>query len=161
MAIFTVHQRSSAHQGLRELRRVTRVPVVVMTLDPDLLGSWWFGRYVPELIAAERGRFPRIEVIRSSLGEPAALQPVPIPLDCTDGFVEAFYGRPERLLDPAVRAAQSLWSFGPATVQERFVTELGRDLQTGAWDREHGELRGLAEFDGGLRLVIGFLLQTR
>jgi SAM-dependent methyltransferase len=155
MAIFTVHHWSNPRQGLRELRRVTRGPVVVMTLDPDLLGSWWFGRYIPELIAAERGRFLPIEAIRSTLGEPAVVQSVPVPFDCTDGFVEAFYGRPERLLDPAVREAQSIWSFGPATVQDRFVAELGRDLQSGAWDREHGKLRRLAEFDGGLRLVIG------
>jgi hypothetical protein len=161
MAVFTVHQWSNPREGLRELRRVTCGPVVIMTLDPDLLGSWWFARYVPELIAIERGRFPPIAVIRSSLGEPADVQSVPIPFDCTDGFVEAFYGRPERLLDPAVRAAQSLWGFGPAKAQERFVAELARDLQSGAWDREHGHLRGLAEFDGGLRLVIGLPLRAQ
>jgi SAM-dependent methyltransferase len=160
MAIFTVHHWSDVQQGLRELRRVTRGPIVVMTLDPNLLGSWWFGDYVPELIAAERARFPPIEVIRSSLGEPTIIQSVPVPLNCTDGFVEAFYGRPERLLDPSVRAAQSIWSFGPAAAQVRFIAELERDLQSGAWDREHGKLRGLSEFDGGLRLVIGLPLRN-
>ena len=37
---------------------------------------------------------------------------MPIPLDCEDGFVEAFYGRPEALLDPEVRRSQSAWAFG-------------------------------------------------
>lgn len=37
--------------------------------------------------------------------------PVPIPIDCTDGFTEAFYGGPEAFLNPEVRAAQSAWQF--------------------------------------------------
>lgn len=61
----------------------------------------------------------------------------------------------QRLLEPAVRAAQSCWRFVPLTVQERFVTELGRDLRSGDWDREYGALRRLATFDGSLRLVVG------
>ncbi|MGW5345281.1 hypothetical protein [Streptomyces sp. NPDC004050] len=34
---------------------------------------------------------------------------MPIPLDCTDAFNEAYYGRPELLLDPAVRQACPAW----------------------------------------------------
>ncbi|MFD9428522.1 MULTISPECIES: hypothetical protein [unclassified Streptomyces] len=44
---------------------------------------------------------------------------VPIPLDCTDGFDEAYYGRPEMLLDPAARQACSAWSFVDDEVRER------------------------------------------
>lgn len=36
---------------------------------------------------------------------------VPVPLNCTDGFIEAFYGRPEAFLDADVRAGQSAWGF--------------------------------------------------
>ncbi len=36
---------------------------------------------------------------------------MPIPRDCTDGFCEAYYGRPEGLLNPSARSACSVWSF--------------------------------------------------
>jgi len=36
---------------------------------------------------------------------------VPIPLLCQDGFNEAYYGRPEKLLDDEARPACSAWSF--------------------------------------------------
>jgi hypothetical protein len=35
---------------------------------------------------------------------------VPILLDCTDGFGEAYYGRSEGLLDLGARSACSVWS---------------------------------------------------
>jgi len=35
---------------------------------------------------------------------------IPTPGDCVDGFIEAFWRRPEALLDPAVRASQSMWA---------------------------------------------------
>jgi len=79
---------------------------------------------------------------------------VPIPLDCVDGFNEAYYGRPERLLDPNARLACSAWSFiGNATV-ERFVARLAEDLRSGAWDANWGALRTQPEFHGSLKLLV-------
>jgi hypothetical protein len=42
----------------------------------------------------------------------------------------------------------------PAAVVDRVVNELGRDLSHGVWDRQHGRLRQLSEFDAGLRLIV-------
>jgi SAM-dependent methyltransferase len=100
MAIFTVHQWADPARGLAELRRVTRGPVVVMTLDVETPSGFWLGEYLPERLAAEQNRFPPLTAIRTALGGRTEVIPVPIPLDCTDGFLEAFYGRPEALLDP-------------------------------------------------------------
>jgi hypothetical protein len=58
------------------------------------------------------------------LGDHTEIIPVPIPLDCTDGFGEAFYGRPEYLLDPGARRACSAWSFVDPPVEARFVEQL-------------------------------------
>jgi hypothetical protein len=80
---------------------------------------------------------------------------VPIPIDCTDGFTEAFYARPERLLDPAVRRAQSAWGFVDAEVQPRFARVLGDDLASGQWDARYGDWRSRAQFEGSLRLIVG------
>jgi hypothetical protein len=60
------------------------------------------------------------------------VQPVPIPIDCVDGFTEAYYARPEQFLDPQVRAAQSAWGFVDEHATTRAVTNLRQDLDTGA-----------------------------
>lgn len=79
---------------------------------------------------------------------------VPIPLDCRDGFNEAYYGRPEMLLEEGARSACSGWSFVPSAAVERFVARLRRDLDEGTWDRRYGHLRKQPSFDGPLRLLV-------
>ena len=85
------------------------------------------------------------------------MQKIPIPLDCVDGFQEAFYGRPEAFLDKEVRKAQSAWGFLPEGQEEPIVQRLAADLQSGAWDRQFGHLRTQPEFIGALRLIIAYL----
>jgi hypothetical protein len=80
--------------------------------------------------------------------------PVPIPLHCTDGFNEAYYGRPERLLEGGARLACSAWSFVEASATRRAVDHLRRDLADGTWDARYGHLRARPEFEGSLRLVV-------
>jgi SAM-dependent methyltransferase len=154
MATFTVHQWSDLKQGLAEMRRVTRGPVLVLSCDPDLLERSWLHAYAPEMIAVEARRYPAMNVIGEALGGNVEVKPVPIPLNCVDGFGEAYYGRPERMLDPGARLANSAWSFVDASVGERFVDELGRDLADGSWDRRYGILRTQPFFEGSLRLII-------
>ena len=154
MATFTVHQWPDLKAGLTQMRRVTRDTLLILTCDPDELDRFWLDDYAPEVIAVEARRYPRIEGIAAALGDRTEIIPVPIPLDCTDGFGEAYYGRPECLLDPSARRACSAWSFVDASVEPRFVNELGRDLQNGRWDAEYGHLRQQAHFEGSLKLII-------
>ncbi|NEI73966.1 methyltransferase domain-containing protein [Rhizobium lusitanum] len=154
MATFTVHQWSDLKRGLGEMRRVTRGPVLVLSCDPDLLERSWLHAYAPEMIAVEARRYPAMDAIAAALGGNVEVKAVPIPLNCIDGFGEAYYGRPERMLDPGARLANSAWSFVDASVGERFVVDLGRDLADGSWDRRHGALRTQPFFEGSLRLVI-------
>ncbi len=154
MASVTVHQWHDQNQGLRELRRVSRGPVVILTFDGEALGRFWLAHYAPELIVAERSRYPSIDHICEVLGGPATVTAVPIPADCPDGFTEAFYARPEQFLDPAVRRSQSAWGFVSAEDERRTVDRLGHDLETGEWDRRYGSLRTQPKFVGSLRLVV-------
>lgn len=154
MATFTVHQWSDLKQGLSEMRRVTRGPVLVLSCDPDLLERSWLHAYAPEMIAVEARRYPAMNMIAEALGCNVEIKAVPIPLNCVDGFGEAYYGRPERMLDPGARLANSAWSFVDASVGERFVAELGRDLTDGSWDGRYGALRAQPFFEGSLRLII-------
>jgi len=93
------------------------------------------------------------EALGEALGAPVTPSLVPVPLDCTDGFNEAYYGRPEALLDPAARLSCSAWSFVGAAVHDRFTRDLGRDLADGTWDGRHGHLRTTPTFDGSLIVV--------
>ncbi len=154
LATFTVHQWPDLKAGLTEIRRVTRGPIVIMTCDRDELDRFWLDAYAPEVTAVEAGRYPPISTLVDLLGDAKVIS-VPIPLNCSDGFGEAYYGRPEMLLDPGARLACSAWSFVDSTVESRFVAELSHDLETGAWDKKYGYLRSQPHFDGSLKLVIG------
>jgi hypothetical protein len=155
LATFTVHQWRDLREGLREARRVTGGPVVILTCDPKALRSSWLNEYAPEVIATEAGRYPEIAEIQSGLGGTVTVTPLPLPLECTDGFSEAYYGRPELLLDPGARLANSAWSFVDRAVEDRFERTLRADLASGAWDTRHGHLRTQPAFEGSLRLIVG------
>jgi len=153
MTTFSVHQWGDLRTGLREIRRVTRGPVVILTGDPDRLRRFWLNEYVPDVIDTEARRYPSMEALSDGLGGPVTAAVVPVPLDCTDGFNEAYYGRPEALLDPAARRSCSAWSFADAAVHDRFTHDLSCDLADGTWDRRHSHLRTLPAYDGSLILV--------
>lgn len=153
MAVFTVHQWPDVQRGLRNIRRVTAGPVVVMTLDPEALRSLWFEDYFPERSAMERRRFPSLDDIAKGLGGTVDVTVAPIPVDCTDGFIEAYYGRPEALLDRRVRAAQSGWTLVDSTDVQNSLERLAHDVESGAWDRRYGRLRTQPVLHGPLVLL--------
>jgi SAM-dependent methyltransferase len=154
MAMITIHQWPDAARGLREMRRVTRGPVVIMTFDGDAMDRFWLNGYCPGLMDAERRRSPAISEIGAVLGGSTKVSVVPIPRDCTDGFTEAYYARPEMFLDPAARGAQSVWGFVTAAEQEEAVDRLRADLDSGAWQQRYGRWRDEPFFEGSLVLVI-------
>lgn len=156
MASITVHQWSDARRGLAELRRVARGPVVVLTFDGDALPQFWLNDYAPEMIAAERRRFPSISEIAQALGSRATVEALPVPIDCSDGFIEAFYARPEALLQAAVRRGQSAWGFVSDEAIAAFEARLKADLTSGVWDARYGDWRRRPHYDGALRLVTGW-----
>ena len=154
MATFTVHQWTALDAGLAEMRRVTSGPVLILTCDPNLVQRFWLNAYAPEVLAAEARRYPALDRLGRVLGGTIDLEPVRIPLLCRDGFNEAYYGRPERLLKSAARQACSAWGFVDQTTTRRYVDHLHRDLDAGAWDDQHGHLRLQPDYEGSLYLVV-------
>ncbi len=155
MASVTIHQWPDPEAGLREMRRVARGPVVILTFAPQVPEPWWQPEYVPELFEIEARRMPDLEWVAGVLGGQVETHVVPVPSDCIDGFGQAFFARPELTLDADVRRAMSAWSFVDPAVEQRYVSELSADLASGAWDERWGRFRDLAEFDVGLRLIVG------
>ena len=153
MATVTIHQWPYLESGLSELRRVARGPVVILAFDNAAMHDFWLDEYIPEVFAAEHARDPGLERVTRVLGGRATITKVPIPIDCVDGFIEAYYARPEALLDPAVRAAQSVWAFADPAAVERGLERLRDALESGEWDARHGHLRTQPEYVGALRLL--------
>ena len=154
MAMVTIHHWPDIDKGLKELKRVTKEQVIIMTFDPDALNNFWNASYFPELIAVEKARYPSIDFIKKSLGGKCEVVEVPIPLDCIDGFQEAFYGRPEAFLDKEVRLSQSAWGFLSDDVQTKLVKRLDDDLKSCEWDKKYGHFRTEPTFTCALRLII-------
>ncbi|HKR25046.1 MAG TPA: methyltransferase domain-containing protein, partial [Allosphingosinicella sp.] len=150
MAVLTVHHWSDQAKGLAEMRRVTRGPVVVLTYDASFRG-FWLADYIPGLVALDEAQMPGMTDYEKSLG-PVGISPVPIPHDCCDGFLCAYWRRPAAYLDPRIRAAiSSFWALGDVSEALR---ELESDLAGGAWARRYPHLPGLDECDCGYRLVV-------
>jgi len=153
MACVTIHHWQPPAAGLAELRRVARGPVVVFTFELSSLPQWQ-REHLREGLEIEEPRFPAIEEVAAALGGRTRVERIPTPGDCVDGFFEAFWRRPEALLDPDVRSAQSMWAMLGPGVEQHIVERLRTALASGAWDAEHGHLRAQDSFDGSLRLVV-------
>jgi SAM-dependent methyltransferase len=154
MASSTVHQWPDLAKGIAEMKRVSRGPVVITVSDPVRLLEFWLADYFPEPLLVEQSRFPPIERLVALLGPGTRVESIPIPLDCTDGFTEAYYGRPERLLEPGVQRAMSSWTLVEPALVRRFEKRLSADLASGAWDARYGHLRTLPEYDGSFRMLV-------
>ncbi len=150
MAILTVHHWDNIGIGLKEMRRVTRGPVVLLTFDPSVR-TFWLLDYIPGLASLDDERMPEIGEYKRWL-ESTKVTPVPIPRDCTDGFLRAYWRRPKAYLDPRIRAAMSsFWMIDDASVALRRLED---DLDSGRWKESYGDLLELDECDLGYRLIV-------
>jgi SAM-dependent methyltransferase len=152
LAVLTVHHWSDRARGLRELRRVTRERVVVLTWDPKASYEFWLvDEYFPEIVVMDRPLFPTLDDFAAALG-PIAVRPVPVPHDCVDGFLGAYWRRPAVYLDAGARGAIS--TFTKIADPAPALARLAADLADGTWDRRHGHLRARDRLDLGYRIVI-------
>lgn len=149
MAVLTIHHWSDKQKGVAEMRRVTRGRIVFLTYDPAFRG-FWLADYFPALITLDEGQMPGMADFESWLG-PVSVSPVPIPHDCTDGFLAGYWRRPAAYLDERARAAMSsFWAIGDVS---EGLAKLARDLESGAWQRRYAHLADLEALDCGYRLV--------
>jgi SAM-dependent methyltransferase len=152
MAILTDHHWADRARGLREMRRVARRRAVVFQHDPQVGADFWLAReYLPTFLRRLQGK--RLADLMAPLGD-VELRPVPIPHDCADGFLGAFWRRPHAYLDPEVRAGISVFRLLPEDEVAAAVAALRADLESGAWARRHADLLEREELDLGFRLVV-------
>jgi SAM-dependent methyltransferase len=156
MTVLSVHHWDEEQEaGVRELRRVSRGPVVILTYDPVVSASMWLmAEYLPEVAELDLRIFPPPQQLANWLGGDVRIDEVPIPRDTPDWMLGSFWAHPERVLDADARAATSGFARMPVEVVDRVVAEVSRDLMSGRWDERHGHLRRLDALDVGLRLVV-------
>ncbi|MEO6598165.1 MAG: class I SAM-dependent methyltransferase [Planctomycetota bacterium] len=150
MAVLTLHHWRDWRQGVRELRRVAPV-VAILTWDPAHDGFWLVRDYFPDLLDHDRKIFPRLAALTEML-DATTVTPVPVPHDCTDGFLGAYWRRPDAYLETDTRRAIS--SFARVANVEPRIERLRSDLDDGTWQRKNTHLTGLASLDAGYRLVV-------
>ena len=150
LAVLTVHHWPDKALGFGELRRVARRRVVVLTWDPAWSG-FWLTDYFPEVLDINRPLFPAISDFGHAFGS-VTVETIPIPHDCTDGFLGAHWRRPAAYLDARVRAAISTCS--KLHDVEPGVKRLCADLDSGEWRSKYGELLAKSELDIGYRLIV-------
>lgn len=138
---------------LAELRRAVTGPVVVLTVDPERVQEHWLTEYAAAVTAAQAEGYPELDRLAAALGGTIETTRLPVPFTCVEGFPEAFYARPERLLDPTARAADPAWDAVDDLTARRAVAALRTALETGEWDHRYGHLRRQPTYDGSVVLV--------
>ena len=129
LAVLTLHHWSDWRCGLAEMKRVAG-RLVILTYDPqELSGFWLVNAYFPELVAFDRGRCPSVAQVAQYLG-PCRTIGVVSPHDCVDGFLAAFWCRPEAYLDPGVRAGMSSFALLDQDAVARGIARLRSDLES-------------------------------
>lgn len=148
-AILTIHHWPDKAAGLREVRRVTKGRIVLLTFDPKCRP--WLIDYLPELAALDEGQMPDLQDYAKWIG-PVTVSVLPVPHDCTDGFLYAYWRRPQAYLDPRIRSgSSSFWAIRDAASG---LDRLARDLESGDWQQRYAALLEQDEYDAGYRIVV-------
>lgn len=157
IALLTVHHWSDLAAGVREMIRIARQRVVILTWDDAVFRQFWLLReYLPAAADTDARLAVPISALISLLGT-VSIHPVPIPHDCIDGFGGAYWRRPRAYLDETVRAGISMLALTPKALLTKGLEQLGADLDNGAWARRHADLLDMPELDLGYRLLVSDL----
>ncbi len=149
MAILTIHHWTDRQRGLAEAARVANGRIILLTWIGFPRGFWLLD-YLPEIEKLDMPMFPGIEDLRHCLG-PINVEILSIPHDCTDGFLCAYWRRPEAYLEPEVQSGIS--TFSRISQVQGPLEQLAADLKTGEWERRYGALLARDSFDYGYRII--------
>jgi len=151
LGVLTLHHWTDWAAGVREARRVA-ARIVLVHFDPVPHTQFWLARdYLPELADVWR-RVPSAVDVAGALGG-AVVSALPVPADCLDGFLPAYWQRPQAYLRPEIRSTMSGLQLLDDEVLAKAVARLAVDLEDGTWHRKNSDVEGLVELDVGFRLI--------
>jgi SAM-dependent methyltransferase len=162
MACLTLHHWSDWRVGVQELRRVARKRIVIFTYDPSWAQRFWLVRdYLPRLGRLDGERFPTLAEQRAAAGDSTRVLRVPIPHDCRDGFLGAYWRRPHAYLDERVRNSISAFQrLAPGEIAYG-LQRLAEDLRSGRWTQRNRDIVGNDQLDLGYRVILAELFFER
>lgn len=153
MAVLSLHHWRDPERGVREMARVARKRAVLLTWVPDAAPFWLTEEYFPEIAAHDAKIFRTTTALSAMLERligPTRMAPVPIPHDCADGLLCAYWRRPDSYLSAEIRGAMSSFARIDA---EAGLARLRADLSSGRWAERNRHLLALDALDLGYRLV--------
>jgi SAM-dependent methyltransferase len=150
MALLTIHHWSDWKNGISEALRVSRSHVVILTWDPNHEGFWLTQDYLQDIAKADSEKFPSMAALESMFRD-ILVESIMIPSDCTDGFMGAYWQRPDAYLDHSKRASISSLALNPNFAG---LEKLRREISSGEWEKKYGHLRNQSELDVGYRLLV-------
>src|SRR6266545_3948308 len=136
--------------GWRSLARTTPSEIPrIATWDTTYAGSFWLTRdYIPEVDDWTVADLPSLDEIAAELGD-FERRSLRIPRDCQDGFLRAFWARPEAYLDDRIRRNISQFNLVDQGSVSHAIERLDHDLSNGDGDAEYRYLRSRDSEDLG------------
>ena len=107
-------------------------------------------RRVESLSVVKLHIFPDLEELQEHFDD-VRMSPLAIPEDCEDGFLAAFWKRPQAYLSSEVR--QSISSFSKIEKVSEGVEKLRKDLDDGTWVKRNHDILSASSLDVGYRIV--------
>lgn len=151
MGVLTLHHWEDLAAGLSEVLRVARDRVVFLSWV-GFSNRFWLFDYFPEIETIDKAKFPELDWMAEVTGCRVDASVVTVPADCSDGFLCAYWRRPEAYLDPGVRGAISSLARFP-DIDAR-LQRLRADLDSGEWQRRNGDLLQKEWMDYGYRVLL-------
>lgn len=162
MACLALHHWADWRIGVQELRRVARKRIVIFTFDPTWAERLWLVRdYLPRLARLDGARFPTLAEQCAAAGATARVVRVPIPHDCEDRFLGAYWRRPHAYLDEQVRSNISSFDLLAPGEIELGMHRLAQDLRSGRWAQRNHRIARAEQIDLGYRLIVAELFFDR
>ena len=150
MTVLSMHHWQDRGRAFQEINRVATQKFVAITWDPAAEPFWLTRDYFPEIYEMDKEIFPGLGEL-SEYFDDVIMRPLMIPSDCTDGFLTAFWKRPEAYLQSAVRQAMS--PFSKIKNLTKGLQKLEDDLASGQWAKNNHALLDAAYLDVGYRLI--------
>jgi len=151
MTILSMHHWSDRKQALTEISRVTEKRFIAVSWDPGDNLFWLTRDYFPEIYEIDRQIFPQIDEFYESF-EKVTVKTLPIPADCRDGFMAAYWRKPHAYLDKQVR--EGISTFHKISNIDDGLYKLEKDLKSGIWQQKYADLLKLKFIDVGYKIIV-------
>jgi SAM-dependent methyltransferase len=150
MTVLSMHHWENRELAFSEINRVVTEKFVAITWEPKSAPFWLTKDYFPEIHKMDKYIFPELEELNEHFDE-VKMSPLPIPGDCKDGFLAAFWKRPEAYLSSKVR--QSISTFYKLENVFEGLQKLEDDLASGVWAKNNHAILSSSSLDVGYRVI--------